>query len=101
MTSFTEFGQVGLYLDLFFYLYVAWLGILFVRSASEWIYRAMWIGCIGPPVMNPLKMLIPRYASVVWWVELFMNVVAILASVAVFIKLREINSKPNTAPDSK
>ena len=98
VTSFTEFGRAGIAIDLFTYLWVVWLGLLFVKSAEDWVSRALFVGFIGPVAINPLKMLVPRYAFVVWWVELLMNLLCLLASVAVFQRLGKMKSAPDVLP---
>jgi len=82
VASFAVFGRVGIALDLFFYLWVIWLGFWFIKSAKEWKSRAMFVGLIGPPVINPLKMVVPLHAFTIWWVELSMNILCLLASAA-------------------
>lgn len=101
VTSFTEFGRVGIAIDLFFYLWVTWLGLWFVKSADDWVSRAMIVGFIGPLAINPLKMIVPRYAFAVWWVELLMNLLCLLASVAVFQRQSRMNSSSSVVQKSK
>lgn len=84
VTSFAVFGRFGLAMDLFFYVWVTWLGLWFIENSNDWVCRTMFIGFIGPIAINPLKMVAPHYAFVVWWVEFLMNLLCLLASVAVF-----------------
>ncbi len=85
VASFDLFGRAGVAIDLCIYLYVAWLGFLFVRLARDWLERVWVGGWIAPIVINPLKMLIPRYSYMVWWAELFLAIVFFLATVAMFL----------------
>jgi hypothetical protein len=85
VTSFDLFGRAGVAIDLCIYLYVVWLGFLFVRLARDWLER-VWVACwIAPIVINPFKMLIPRYSYLVWWAELFLALVFFLATIALFL----------------
>ena len=73
-------------MDLCIYLYVGWLGFLFIRLARDRVER-VWVACwIVPILINPLKMLIPKYSYTVWWAELFLTLVFFLATVALFLK---------------
>ncbi len=85
ITSFDVFGRAGVVIDVCIYIYVAWLGFLFVRLARNRM-EGTWVACwIAPIVINPFKMLIPRYSYVVWWAELFLALVFFLATVALFL----------------
>jgi hypothetical protein len=102
VVSFKEFGRAGAAIDLFFYLVVTLIGISFVKAAGNWLDRALFVGWIGPVVLNPLKMLVPRHASVVWWINLVLNLVFCLVSVAVFLRLSKINNSASSiAPESE
>ncbi len=78
-------------MDLFFYLWVAWLGLWFVKFEDDWLSRAIFVGFIGPLAINPLKMIVPQYAFAVWWVELLMNLLCLLASIALFKRQSKLN----------
>jgi hypothetical protein len=93
VNSFDLFGRAGIVIDLCTYLYVTWLGFLFVRLARVWLER-VWVTCwIGQILINPLKMLIPQHSFVVWWIELSFAMVLFLATVALFLQW-----KPNQNP---
>jgi hypothetical protein len=101
VTSFTLFGRAGSAIDIFIYLWGTWLGLLFVKTADDWKSRALFVGFIGPVAINPLKMLVPRYAFVVWWVEVLMNLLCLLASVALFHRRSKMNSASGILPGSE
>jgi len=85
VTSIAVFGRAGVAIDLCIYLYVAWLGFLFVRLARDRVEKT-WVACwIGQIVINPMKMLIPRYSYLIWWTELFLALVFFMATIALFL----------------
>lgn len=94
VTSFTVFGWWGVVLDLFFYLWVSCLGLWFIKTSNDWASRVMFIGFIGPLIINPLKMIMPGYVSPIWWIELLMTLLCLLASIAVLQKRSKMPSAP-------
>ncbi len=86
VTSFEIFGRVGGVIDLCLYLWLIWLVVAFRRLARDWVER-VWLACwIAPILVNPIKMLIPKYSFIVWWVVLFLTLVFFLATVALFLR---------------
>ena len=83
--SFAVFGRAGVFVDLCIYLYVAWLGFLFAKLARDWVERAWVAFGIAPILINPIKMLIPRYSHAVWWAEVFLGLMFFLATIAMFL----------------
>jgi hypothetical protein len=86
-------GRAGWTLDVICYVLVSILMVEMVRSAGEKVEMAFFIGLIGPIVINPLRMAIPRYTSVIWWVEVGLEIVLFLSST--FLLLRVIRKTPN------
>jgi hypothetical protein len=85
VTSFEAFGRFGSVFDACHYLLFAWFFVSIVRWARNGMER-IWLACwIAPIVINPFKMLIPRYSYLVWWTELFLALVFFLATVALFL----------------
>jgi len=58
-------GRAGWTLDLICYVLVSILMVEMVHSAGEKAEMAFFIGLMGPIVINPLRMAIPRYTSVI------------------------------------
>jgi len=86
VTSCDLFRRAGVAIDLSMYLYVVWLGFLFVRLARDWLERVCVACWIAPIVINPFRMLIPRYSYLVWWAELFLALVFFLATIVLFLQ---------------
>jgi hypothetical protein len=83
--SFAAYGRVGRIIDLCVYLLI-WMLAILVKSARNTIERAWWICWIGPILLNPLKILIPIYAYIVWWAELFLTLIFFLATIALLLE---------------
>lgn len=81
------YGQAGWAIDLICYISVGLLLIGMVRSTRDTVEVVLFVGWVGPVVINPLKMLVPGHASIVWWVELGMGLVFFLASATVLVRL--------------
>lgn len=85
VTTFEVFGRFGSVLDVCLYLLFASFFVSMVRWGRNGAER-IWVACwIAPIVINPFKMLIPRYSYTVWWAELFLALVFFLATVALFL----------------
>lgn len=83
--QFEPLGHIGLVLDVCTYLFFAWFFVSIFRwrkGGTERVWAACWI---APILINPLKMLIPRYSYVVWWAELFLALVFFLANISLFL----------------
>ena len=72
-------------MDLFVYLGVVFVLFAFVTSTRDKIEMALFIGGIGPFVINPARMLVPKYTSAIWWVELCFTLLFFVTSIAVFL----------------
>lgn len=86
VSSFAIYGVLDRPLNLFFYLFIGWLFIEFVRAARSWTVRILVTTWIAPVLLNPLKMLIPKYCFVVWWVQLLAAIVFFVVSIAAFTR---------------
>lgn len=93
-------GRAGWAIDLFVYLGVTFLLFAFVTSTRDKIEMALFVGGIGPFVIDPARMLVPQYASAIWWVELCFTLVFFVTSIAVFWRLIRRQSMPGTPPNS-
>jgi hypothetical protein len=83
--QFLALGHFGPVFDVCSYLLFAWFFVSIFqwgRDRAERIWAACWI---APILINPLKMLIPRYSYMVWWAELFLELVFFLATIALFL----------------
>jgi hypothetical protein len=58
-----------------------------VRSAQSKLELAWFVSWIAPLVINPLRMAIPAYTTMIWWAESCLNVVFFVASVLVLLTL--------------
>jgi len=86
------FGSAGRYIDVFSFLgFVAVLLVIFI-STSDRLEKSLILASLVPTVINPLKMLLPAYAAIIWWIELGCILVFFLASVAVYLKLSQSDS---------
>jgi hypothetical protein len=81
------FGRAGWAMDLLVYLGVTFLLFAFVTSTRNKIEMALFVGGIGPSVINPARMLVPKYTSAIWWVELCLTLVFFVTSITVFLRL--------------
>jgi hypothetical protein len=100
VASFEVYGKAGGLIDLLIYLFMTWLLIAFVKSAHNWIDRILFASWIGPVVVSPIKMIVPQYCFVIWWIQLFMTMVFLLASIAVFLRLSRRGSQTTPTPAS-
>ena len=92
------FGSVGWAVDLFVYSAVAYLVFSLLQSTSDRVEKAVFIGLGGPFLINPVKMLVPRYASAIWWTGLCLMVISVVSSVAVLLRSKsDIPPSPDTA----
>jgi hypothetical protein len=64
------FGRAGLALDVFCYIAVVFVSTGMVRSTRNKAEALLFIGWVGPVVINPLRMAIPIDTSWIWWVEI-------------------------------
>jgi hypothetical protein len=80
------FGSVGWAVDLFAYAVVAYLVFSLLESASGRVEKALFIGLGGQFLINPVKMLVPRHASTIWWIELCLMVMCVVSSVAMLLR---------------
>jgi hypothetical protein len=78
------FGWVGWAIDLLVYLGVTFLFFTFVTSTRDKVEMALFIGGLGPSVINPARMLVPKYTSSIWWVELCLTLLCLVTSIIVF-----------------
>lgn len=81
------FGRAGWAVDVFCYIVVALLLIEIVRSTRDRVEIALLIGWAGPFVINPLRMAIPEYTAQIWWAEICLQTVFILASIIVLLRM--------------
>jgi hypothetical protein len=81
------FGRAGWAIDVFCYTALVLLLIAMVRSTRDKVEMALFIGWVGPVVINPLRMAIPEYTSSIWWVEICLQMVFILASIIVLLRV--------------
>jgi hypothetical protein len=81
------FGRAGWAIDVFCYIALVLLLIAMVRSTRDKVEIALFIGWVGPVVINPLRMAIPKYTSRIWWVEICLQTVFILASIIVLLRV--------------
>jgi hypothetical protein len=93
-------GRPGWAMDLFVYLGVTFVLVGFVSSTRDKVEMALFIGGIGPIVINPARMLVPKYTSAIWWVELCLTFVFFVTSVIVFSRLIRRRSMPGELPNS-
>jgi hypothetical protein len=80
------FGGIGWAVDLFVYGVVAYLVLSLLESASDRVEKAAFIGLGGPFLIDPVKMLVPRYTSAIWWIELCLMVMCVVSSVAMLLR---------------
>ncbi len=81
------FGRAGWAIDVFCYTALVLLLIAIVRSIRDKVEMALFIGWVGPVVVNPLRMAIPEYTSSIWWVEICLQTVFVLASIIVLLRV--------------
>jgi hypothetical protein len=81
------FGRAGWAIDVFCYIAVALLLIEMVRSTRDKVEIALFIGWVGPVVINPLRMAIPEYTSLIWWAEICLQTVFFLSSMIVLLRV--------------
>jgi hypothetical protein len=92
------FGSVGWAVDLVAYSVVAYLVLSLMESASDRVEKVVFIGLGAPFLINPVKMLVPRYASAIWWIELCLMAMSVVSSVAVLLRsTSDIPPSVNTA----
>jgi len=87
------FGRAGWAIDVFCYIALVFLLVAMVRSTQDKVEIALFIGWVGPVVINPLRLAIPQYTARIWWAELCLQTVFILASMIVL--LRVIRKSPD------
>jgi hypothetical protein len=80
-------GRIGWAFDSACYLFTIFLLIELVRSAQSKLELAWFVSWIAPLVINPLRMAIPAYTTMIWWAESCLNVVFFVASVLVLLTL--------------
>ena len=80
-------GSMGRVMDLSIYLGMAALSICLFTETRDRLDRVLLAACFAPLVINPLKMLLPAYASMIGWLELACTMIFSLVSVAVFLRL--------------
>ena len=93
-------GRVGWALDLFVYLGVTFVLFACVTSTRDKVEMALFIGGLGPFVINPARMLVPKYTSAIWWVELCLTLVCFVTSIIVFSRLIRRRSMPGELSNS-
>jgi hypothetical protein len=81
------FGRAGWAVDLFCYIAVVLVLIAMVRSTRDKVEIALFIGWAGPIVINPLRMAIPEYTTSIWWAEICLRSIFILASITVLLRV--------------
>jgi hypothetical protein len=84
--SFAVYGRADRILDLFFYLFMTYMLVMFLRSANDAIGRILLASWIAPIVINPLKILLPMYCSTIWWLQLLMRIAFFVVSIAALIR---------------
>jgi hypothetical protein len=94
------FGRVGWAMDLLVYLGVTFVLLVFVTSTRDKVEMALFIGGLGPSVINPARMLVPKYSSAIWWVEICLTLVCFVTSIIVFSRLIRRRSMPGELPNS-
>jgi hypothetical protein len=70
-------------------------------ATSDKLEKSLILALLAPTVINPLKMVLPAYAAIIWWVELGCILVFFLASVAVFLKLSHPDTDTQAVSDPK
>ena len=81
------FGHAGRAIDVFCYIALALLLVAMLRSTRDKVEIALFIGWVGPVVINPLRMAIPQYTARIWWAEICLQTVFILASIIVLLRV--------------
>lgn len=81
------FGRAGWVIDVFCYTALVLLLIAMVRSTRDKVEMALFIGWVGPVLINPVRMAIPEYTSWIWWAEISLQSVFILASIIVLLRV--------------
>ena len=94
------FGRVGWTMDLLVYLGVTFVLFALVTSTRDKVEMALFIGGLGPSVINPARMLFPKYTSAIWWVELCLTLVCFVTSIIVFSRLIRRRSMPGELSNS-
>jgi hypothetical protein len=87
------FGRAGWAIDVSCYIALTLLLAAMVRSTRDKVEIALFIGWVGPVVINPLRMAISEYTARIWWAEICLQAVFILASIIVL--LRVIRKSPD------
>jgi hypothetical protein len=93
-------GRLGWAMDLLVYLGVTFVLFACVTSARDKVEMALFIGGLGPSVVNPARMLFPKYTSAIWWVELCLTLVFFVTSIIVFSRLIRRRSMPGELSNS-
>jgi hypothetical protein len=63
---------------------------------------ASFIGWVGPVVINPLRMAIPEYTTRIWWAEICLQTVFILAPIIVLLRvIRKTPDRRHPNPERK
>jgi hypothetical protein len=94
------FGRVGWAMDLLVYLGVTFVLFVFVTSTRDKVEMALFIGGLGPSVINPARMLVPKYTSAIWWVELCLTLGCFVTSIIVLSRLIRRRSMPGELSNS-
>jgi hypothetical protein len=94
------FGRVGWAMDLLVYLGVTFVLFALVTSTRDKVEMALFIGGLGPCVINPARMLFPKYTSAIWWVELCLTFVCLVTLIIVSSRLIRRRSMPRELSNS-
>ncbi|HEX4582523.1 MAG TPA: hypothetical protein VH139_10700 [Acidobacteriaceae bacterium] len=94
------FGSIGWAVDIFVYMTIAYLFFSLLQSLRDKVLRGLIIGLIGPVLINPVKMLVPKYASVIWWIELCLTMMFFVTSLILLFRTVRRNSVPGVSPDT-
>jgi hypothetical protein len=100
VANYELFGRFGWAMDLLLYIGIVFLLFGFVTSTRIKIEMALFIGWVGPIVINPARMFLPRYTSEIWWVELCLTLVFFMTSIVVFLRLIRRRALPDSSSDS-
>ncbi|HEY3989005.1 MAG TPA: hypothetical protein VGM02_06885 [Acidobacteriaceae bacterium] len=94
------FGSIGWTLDVFVYMGTAYLFFSLLDSLRDKVLRGLIIGSVGPILINPVKMLVPKYASAIWWIELCLTMMFFVTSLVLLLRTVRRNSVSGVSPDT-
>jgi hypothetical protein len=95
------FGSIGWAVDIFVYMTIAYLFFSLLESLRDKVLRGLIIGFVGPILINPVKMLVPKYASAIWWIELCLTMMFFVTSLVLLLRTLRRSSVRDSSPDSE